>query len=124
MNLVAQVLAIAEALLLIGVGVLEAFFYRDQRFYRIFLIRPENYSAVRLWTVNVGFYNIVYGLSFIAAVVLAYTFDVTAARTLLVVLGVGQAILGIVLWVSQPKLWSSAIGQFSLPAAVTIAALI
>jgi uncharacterized membrane protein len=124
MNAVAQVLAIIEGLLLISIGVLEAFFYRDQRFYRMFRIRPEHYRAVRHWTVNVGFYNIVYGLSFFATVVINYTVDETAARTLLVVLGVGQVILGAVLWVSEPKLWRASIGQMAVPAAVVIAALV
>ncbi|WP_157155906.1 MULTISPECIES: DUF1304 family protein [unclassified Diaminobutyricimonas] len=123
MNAVVQVLAIVEGLLLIGIGVLEAFFYRDQRFYRMFRIRPEHHKAVRLWTVNVGFYNIVYGLSFFAAVIIGYAVDEMAARTLLVVLGVGQAILGVVLWVSEPKLWLSAIAQMVLPAAIVVAAL-
>jgi uncharacterized membrane protein len=61
MNLIAQILAVLVGVMLIGVGVLEVFFYRDQRFSKIFLIKPQDVDAVRLWTVNVGFYNILMG---------------------------------------------------------------
>ncbi len=50
MGTVAQVLAVITGIVLIVVGLLEAFRYKDQRLYPLFLIKPEDTAAVRLWT--------------------------------------------------------------------------
>lgn len=62
MNVLSQILAGFTGLAMISVGILEVFFHGDQRFHRIFLIRPENVHAVRMWVMNVGAYNITFGL--------------------------------------------------------------
>ena len=84
MNKVAQVLAVLEALTLIAVGVLEAFFHRSPELYGIFLIEPEEYDAVRLWTVNVGFYNLLMGHRADRGVVLREHDRVVVGRTTIV----------------------------------------
>lgn len=124
MNAVAQVLAVLVGVLVISVGVLEAFFYRDQRFYSMFLIRPEDQRAVRLWVVNQGFYNMVLGAGAILGVILLQTTDPLIGRTLIFYVCAANVILGIVLVVSNRKLWRGSIGQSGLPLATIIVALV
>lgn len=123
MNKVAQVLAALEALTLISVGVLEAFFFRSAELYPIFLIEPGEYDAVRLWTVNVGFYNIFMGIGLIVALVLVYTRRVAAGRAIVLFTSALHVLLGITLVISEPQLWVSAIGEAGLAAAVIIAVI-
>ncbi|WP_166877865.1 DUF1304 family protein [Salinibacterium sp. ZJ450] len=124
MNPVAQVLAVLVGVLVIGVGVLEAFFYRDQRFHSMFLIRPEVQRAVRLWVVNQGFYNMVLGAGAILGVILLQTTDPLIGRTLIFFVCAANVILGIVLVVSNRTLWRGAIAQSGLPLVTIIAALV
>jgi putative membrane protein len=57
--------AVLVGLVLIGFGVLTAFLYSDPRFFSIFRIRPEDASVVRLGVIDVGLYNIVFGIAWI-----------------------------------------------------------
>lgn len=118
MSTLIQVLAVITAAVLITVGLLEAFRYKDQRLYPIFLIKPEDTAAVRLWTVNVGFYNIVWSLFGIAGVVLANAGEATVGRTIVAMMAIAHTILGMVLIISEPRLWISGIGQAFLPAVI------
>ena len=102
MNKVAQVLAALEALTLLAVGVMEAFFYRSPELYAIFLIEPGEYDAVRLWTVNVGFYNIFMALGLIVALVFVNTGRVAAGRTIVLYTSALHVLLGFTLVVSEP----------------------
>jgi putative membrane protein len=125
MNKVAQVLAALEALTLIAVGVMEAFFYRSPELYAIFLIEPGEYDAVRLWTVNVGFYNIFMGVGLIVALlVFVNRGRVVAGRTIVLYTSALHVLLGITLVFSEPRLWVSAIGEAGLAAAVIVAVII
>jgi uncharacterized membrane protein len=124
MNKVAQVLAALEALTLLAVGVMEAFFYRSPELYAIFLIEPGDYDAVRLWTVNVGFYNMLMGIGLIVALVLVNTGRVVAGRTMVLYTSALHVLLGITLVISEPQLWVSAIGEAGLAIAVILAVLI
>jgi putative membrane protein len=123
MNLIAQILAVLVGVLLIGVGVLEVFFYRDQRFNRIFLIKPQDADAVRLWTVNVGFYNILMGIGIIVGVVLVNLGQVDAGRAIVWLVCISHFILGITLALVEPRLWKSTIGESGLPLLTMIALL-
>ncbi|WP_407709842.1 DUF1304 family protein [Arthrobacter nitrophenolicus] len=120
MSVLVQVLAVITGILLISVGLLEAFRYKDQRLYPIFLIKPEDTAAVRMWTFNVGFYNIVWGLLGIAGVVLANTGEVTVGRTIVASMCIAHTILGMVLIISEPRLWMSGIGQSFFPVVILL----
>jgi hypothetical protein len=120
MSTVVQVLAVITGLVLITVGLLEAFRYKDQRLHPIFLIKPEDTAAVRMWTFNVGFYNIVWGLLGIAGVVLANTGQVIVGQTIVASMCIAHAILGTVLIVSERRLWVSGIGQSFLPVVILL----
>lgn len=105
-----------------AVGVLEAFFYRNSRFFPIFRIRPGDAAPVRLWVVKVGFYNIVFGVPCLVGVVLLNVADADVGRTLVYMVCLSHVVLGIVLAVSEPKLWRNAVGQTVLPLLVVIGA--
>lgn len=121
MNVVAQVLAVILGILLIGVGSLEAFQYRNQRWFSLFRIRPQDEDAVRLWVVNLGFYNILYGLGSIAGVILTLTGMVEAGVAIVYFVCISHVILGLVLLAVDRTLWRNAVSQTALPILVLIA---
>ena len=123
MSGVAQVLALLQAATLVGVGVLEAFRYRDPRWYSIFLIEPEEHRAVRLWVVNVGFYNILMGAACVVGVLLARGDHVPEGRAIVLAVSAMHVLLGGVLLVTEPKLWRNSAGEAGLAAAVVIATI-
>lgn len=124
MNIVAKILAVLEGIVLVTVGVLESFFFRNPDLYSIFLIDPDEYEAVRLWTVNVGWYNIFMGLGVIFGVILVSMGRVAAGRAIVLFCCVLHVLLGITLFISEPRLWVSAIGEAGLALAVILAIVI
>lgn len=112
MNLLSQIFAGTTALALVSVGLLEIFRHGDRRFYRIFLIKPEDVPAVRMWAMNVGAYNIAFALG-IASGLWMVNFSGNAASGSAIVLFccASQFILGIWLWITEKRLLTSAIGQ-------------
>ncbi len=121
MHAVAQVLAVVEGLLLIGIGSLEAFGSGTALFRRAFGVPRDQLPALRVWLVNQGFYNIVFGLAFLVGALLPL--EPVAARTLLVVLAACQILLGIVLLATEPRLWRGALVQALVPLGVLLGVL-
>ena len=124
MNKVAQVLAVLEALTLIAVGVLESFFFRSPELYAIFLIEPDEYDAVALWTRNVGVYNMLMGVAIIVALVLVHRAQVAAGRAIILTISAMHVVLGVSLVITAPELWLSAVFEFGLALAVILAIVI
>lgn len=117
-------LAVLEGLVLIGFGTIEAFFSRSKAFFPLFRIRPEDVRAVRLWTINVGFYNITWGVGIIVGAVLVALGSVTIGRTMVLFGSVAMVVLGLVLLVSERRLWRGAAAQSGLGLIVIIATLL
>lgn len=124
MNPVAQVLAALEALTLVTVGVLESFFFRSPELYPIFLIDPDEYDAVALWTRNVGVYNMLMGAAIVAALVLVHRANEVAGRAIILTICAMHVALGVSLVISAPELWLSAVFEFGLALAVVLAIVI
>jgi putative membrane protein len=122
-NAVAQVLSVLVGVMLLAVGVLECFFYRNPRFHSIFLIRPADYDAVRLWVVNVGAYNILMGLTCLVGVLIVNVGDQAVGRTLVLAVCAMHVVLGITLLATQRELWRNALGEALLPLATILAAV-
>ena len=121
MNLLSQVFAGLTALVIIAVGVLEIFFHGDRRFYRIFLIEPEDVRAVRMWAMNVGAYNIVFGLGIVVGLwMVNFSGDPSAGAAIVLFCCASHILLGAWLWVTERRLLTSAIGQASLPALAVV----
>jgi uncharacterized membrane protein len=118
---VAQVLAALEALTLIAVGMLESFFFRSPELYPIFLIDPDEYDAVALWTRNLGVYNMLMGLAVVVGLVLVHRAQVAAGRAIILTISGMHVVLGISLVVTAPELWLSAVFEFGLALAVILA---
>ncbi|MFC9916901.1 DUF1304 family protein [Agromyces binzhouensis] len=124
MTRVAQVLAALEALTLLVVGALETFFFREPALYAIFLIEPDEYDAVALWTRNVGVYNMLMGVTVIVGVLLARGTRVEAGRALVLAISAMHVVLGVSLVITAPELWLSAIFEAGLALAVILAVLL
>ena len=116
MNLLSQILAGFTGLALISVGILEIFFHGDQRFHRIFLIRPDDVRAARMWVMNVGAYNITFGLGIAVGLWLVNFSGTPASGSAIIIFCCACHIfLGFWLWVTEKRLLVSAIGQALFP---------
>ena len=124
MNRVAQVLAALEALTLITVGLLESFFFRSPELYPIFLIEPDEYDAVALWTRNVGVYNMLMGVAIVVGLVLVHRAQVAAGRAIILTISGTHVVLGVSLVVTAPELWLSAVFESGLSLAVILAIML
>lgn len=85
MNLVAQLAALASALLLIAVAPLEMFFYERPAVRKFLHVDTENVADVRLWAFVVGFRNALGAVGAIIGLVILQTGDVTVGRTVVLV---------------------------------------
>jgi uncharacterized membrane protein len=121
MKPVAQVLAALEARTLIAIGALETFFFRNPELYPIFLIEPDEYDAVALWTRNVGVYNMLMGLAIVVGLVLVHRARVAAGRAIILTISAMHLVLGVSLVITAPELWLSAVFEFGLALAVILA---
>jgi len=116
MNIVSQIIAGATALALIGVGLLEIFFHGNRRFYWLFLIKPEDVAAVRMWAMNIGAYNIAFGLGIASGLwMVNFSGNAAGGSAIVIFCCASQFILGIWLWITEKRLLLSAIGQALIP---------
>lgn len=122
MNLLTQTAALVMGTSLVVVFVLESFFYRRQELHPIFLIEPGQEATVRLWVVNQGFYNLFFGAAAITGVALARLGEEDVGTALVVFTCISMAISGLVLLVTERRLWRSSIAQ-ALPPSVALVAL-
>ncbi|MFC0623605.1 DUF1304 family protein [Kribbella deserti] len=120
MSTAAQVLAVAIGVMLVAVFVMEAFLYRNPRLYPMFLIEPHEYEAVRMWTVNVGFYNLTTAVAMFAGVALARGDHLPQGEALVVFTAAQHVFLAFVLLATRPKLWLNSVLE-GVPAAVLLA---
>lgn len=112
MNLLSQIFAGATALALIAVGLLEIFSHGDRRLYRIFLIKPEDVQAVRMWAMNIGAYNIAFALGIATGLwMLNFSGDAASGSAIVIFCCTAHVLLGIWLWITEKRLLTSAIGQ-------------
>ena len=124
MNLLSQIFAGATAFALIAVGLLEIFFHGDRRFYRLFLINPEDVPAVRMWAMNVGAYNIAFGLGIASGLWLVnFSGNAASGSAIVVFCCASHVLLGFWLWITEKRLLTSAIGQALVPALALVSYL-
>ena len=119
-----QVLGVVFGVLLISVGIMESFFIRDQRLHRLFLVKPDDIETVRLWTFNLGFYNVIWGIGAIAGALVLGGADAAAGEALLMFTCVAHVALGLILFLSERRLWGNAIAEAILPLIITILLLV
>ncbi|MFC9692218.1 DUF1304 family protein [Kribbella sp. NPDC056951] len=105
MSTAAQVLAVVIAALLVMVWVMESFLYRHPRLYPLFLTKPADFDAVRLWTVNLGFYNLTTAAALVAGVILVRNGHAEAGQALVVFTAAQHTFLSVVLLFVERRLW-------------------
>ncbi|WP_405065280.1 DUF1304 family protein [Kribbella sp. NBC_01510] len=119
MSTAAQVLAVFIAVVLTVVFVMEAILYRNPSLYPMFLTKPGDLDAVRMWTVNLGWYNLTTAAALVAGVVLVQTDHLAQGQALIVFTAAQHTFMAVVLVISQPKLWLNSLME-GVPAAVLL----
>jgi putative membrane protein len=120
MSAAVQVLAVAVAVMLAVVWVMEAFLYRHPKLYPMFLTKPEDLDAVRMWTVNMGWYNLTTGAAMVIGVILVNADRVPAGEALITFTAAQHVFMAVVLVVSQPRLWLNAIIESAANVAILV----
>lgn len=123
MNVVSQVFALIAAAVHIAVWPLESFFYGRPQVRAFLTGSTADAPEVRLWRVNVGFYNLFLALGLVAGLVALALGHETVGRSLIIYLSAFMIAGGITLFVSDPKLWRGSLGQALPPAVVLLADL-
>jgi uncharacterized membrane protein len=105
MSTAVQVLAIIFGALLVMVFVMESFLYRNPRIYPMLLLERRDFDAVRLWIVNLGFYNFTTAVALFAGVVLARSGHVPQGEALVAFTAAQHVFLALVLLATERRLW-------------------
>lgn len=121
MTMLAQVLAGLMALVLIAMWVLEVFFHRARALYPIFRIEPGDEPAVRMWAINVGYYNLCYAVGILSGLWLVNAGSIDAGRILVLFCLASHVLLGLVLGLVNRKLWLSTVAESGLALAGLVA---
>jgi putative membrane protein len=124
MNLVAQIFAIIAVLFHVMAFVLESVLFRRPAAQTLLLGRPEPSPSVRLWAFNQGFYNLFLAAGPVAGLVAYHAGRVDVGRALVIYGCAFMAACGVVLFVSDRRLWKGMIGQSAPPLIALIAALV
>jgi putative membrane protein len=124
MNLVTQIFAVVAALSHVAAFVMESLMFERPGVQRFLLGRPEPAPGVRLWAFNQGFYNLFLAAGPIAGLVAAGMGHESVGRALVVYSCAFMAACGVVLFISNPKLWRGMLGQSGPPLVALIAALV
>lgn len=119
MSTATQVLAIAIAVMLASVWLMESFFYKNPRLSPLFLLERRDFAAVRLWIVNLGFYNLTTGVALALGVVLARSGHVPQGEALVAFTAGQHTFLALVLLATERRLWRNTLLE-GVPAAVLL----
>ncbi|WP_380281889.1 DUF1304 domain-containing protein [Kitasatospora purpeofusca] len=121
MNAVSQVFALIAAATHLVAWPLESFLYGHPRVRRLLTASTADAPQVRLWRVNVGFYNLFLALGLVAGLVALHIHQPVVGRTLIIYLSAFMIAAGATLFASDPRLWRGALGQALPPAVVLLA---
>jgi len=123
MNMVTQVFGIIAVIFHVVAFVLESFLFRRTAVQVFLLGHPEPAPGVRLWAFNQGFYNLFLAAGPAAGLIAYHAGQVQVGRALVIYGCAFMAACGVVLFVSDRRLWRSMIGQSLPPLIAVIAAL-
>jgi putative membrane protein len=124
MNLVAQIFAVIAILFHVMAFVLETILFRRPAAQKFLLGRPEPHPGVRLWAFNQGFYNLFLAAGPAAGLIAYHAGHVGVGRALVIYGCAFMAACGVVLFVSDRRLWRGMVGQSLPPLIALIAALV
>jgi len=123
MNLVTQLFAWIAVLFHVAAFVMESVLFERPVVQRFLLGRPEPAPGVRLWAFNQGFYNLFLAAGPAAGLIAGYAGHETVGRTLVIYGCAFMAACGVVLFISDRRLWRGMLGQSVPPLVALIAAL-
>jgi putative membrane protein len=113
-------LPLLPALIHVYIFVLESFLWGTKRTNKVFNLRPEEAASTRLMAFNQGFYNLFLALAIILGLGLRTEEATATIGTTLVIYGLVSIIgAGLVLVISERKLWKGALIQI-IPALVAV----
>ncbi|BAL91361.1 hypothetical protein AMIS_61410 [Actinoplanes missouriensis 431] len=124
MNTVAQVFAVVAALVHLGAGTLEAFFYRRPAVRKFLTGSTADAPEAQMWRFFIGLYNLFLAVGILVGLVMLHRGDESAGRALVIYVGCFMTVSGVIFLITHPKLWSGALGQFVPPGAAVAAALL
>ena len=116
-----QVLAVVIGVILVLVWALEIFFYRHPRLYFMFLIKPADYEAVRLWRICIAYYNLTTAAALFIGAYLLETSHPDAGQALILFTACQHIFLAVVMLITQPRLWLNTLME-ALPNAILLIA--
>jgi uncharacterized membrane protein len=119
MSTATEWLAVIIAVLLVSVWLMESFLYRHPRLYPLFLLERRDFDAVRLWIVNLGFYNLTTGIALALGVVLARSGHVPQGEALVAFTAGQHVFLALVLLATERRLWLNTLLE-GVPAAALL----
>jgi len=118
---ISQIFAVVAGLFHVWAFLLESLLFRRPAVQRLFLGRTVS-SDVYLWAFNQGFYNLFLAAGAIGGVIAAHTGHAGAGRPVTLFACAAMMGAGIVLVVSDRKLWRGALGQAVPPLVALLAA--
>lgn len=124
MNLVAQVFVVVAVLFHVMAFVMESFLFHRAGVRTLLVGSPEPAESVRVWAFNQGFYNLFLAAGPVAGLIAHYAGDTAVGRALVIYGCAFMAGCGIVLFISNRKLWRGMIGQSGPPLIALIALLV
>jgi putative membrane protein len=123
MNAVTQIFAILAGLFHVGAFAMESLLFRRPRIQRIMVGHADVDPGVFLWAFNQGFYNLFVAAGAIGGVIAAHAGHPAVGRALTLYACAFMAAAGVVLVVSDRRLWRGALGQAVPPLIALVAAL-
>lgn len=120
MGTVEQVLAVVIGIILVVVCVLELFFHRHPRLFFMFLIKPADEAAVRLWRICIAFYNLTTAIALFAGAYLVDSSYPDAGAALIIFTACQHIFLAVVMLITEPRLWLNSVME-AAPNAVLLA---
>jgi len=121
MNAVTQIFALIAGFGHVGVFLMESMLFRRPSVQRLLLGREGADPGVYLWAFNQGFYNLFVALGAIGGVITYHVSSDVVGETLTLYACGFMAAAGVVLFVSDRRLWRGALGQ-SVPPLIALAA--
>jgi len=122
MNAVTQIFAIVAGLFHVVAFVMESLLFRRPQVQRVMLGRTNVEPGVFLWAFNQGFYNLFVAAGAIGGVIAYHAGQTTAGRAVVLYACAFMAAAGVVLFVSDRRLWRGALGQAGPPLIALVAA--
>lgn len=124
MNAATQVFAILAALVHVSAFVMESLLFRRPRVQQIFLGHAKVDPGVFVWAFNQGFYNLFLAAGAIGGVIACHAGQEPGGSAVTLYACGFMAAAGVVLLVSDRRLWRGALGQAGPPLIALVAALL